>query len=442
MDAVQSASAEGRNLRDGVRALLSEAKGPLGRGAFFLSLNQVVVSALGFLFWIVVARTYEPAAVGRATSLIAAGVFLAIMATMGLPYALVRRIASSRDPRRLGRSVLLATGGAGLAAGAGGGIAFALLSPQFASALSSPLDVALFAGFVCAFTLEVVLEQVLVAARKSEWSTAMLLVFSALRLAGPFAVPGGGVRELVLFWAASMGLAVAGTLLVLVPRALAALPAAPEGEPPALRPLVSYAALNHAATLLALAGPSLLPAALLMALGGTEGATAAASFYLAFQVASLLFTVSVALALVQFAEGSRPDVDRRANERRALRLGAMVVVPASALLVVLAPLILSFFGALYSDAATPLLRALALAAVAALPATVLATRYRLSGDLRPPILAAGLSSGLALIGALVMVPLVGLVGAGIAILAGQVVAGALLSLAPGRAAKEGGASLV
>jgi len=412
--------------RPSIAGLVQHARGPLGRGAFYLSLNQAVVSGLGFVFWILAARTYHPQAVGQATSLVAVGVFLAILSTLGLPYALVRHLPSASHPRQLATRVLALTAGVGSAFGAAGAVLLAALSPDFAFLVLDPVDFFLFAAFVAVFTVEVVLEQALVAGRRSELTTVMLLAFGLLRLAGPLLAPGASARELLLAWAASMGVAVVISLLAFLPRALATIvpPAGAGGKP--VRLLLSYAGANHAVTLLALAGPSLLPAALFVVLAGPQGASAAATFYIAYQVAALLLTVSVALALVQFAEGARPGADWRADEHRAIGLGLVVVVPGAIAAAAFAPAILSLFGPVYAEQGYALLQVLALASIASVPATILASRYRLAAKFRRPVAASALSSGIALAGAVVTVPAVGLTGAGWAFLGGQVLAALVL----------------
>jgi O-antigen/teichoic acid export membrane protein len=416
--------------------LLAHLHGPLGRGGLFLTLNQAIVSGLGFLFWVVAARSYPPEAVGHATSVIAAGSFMAIVATLGLPYALVRGLSRSREPKRLALAVLRSAALFGLVAGVAGGVAMGALSKDLAFLLDDPISLGLLVLLVVSFALEAVLEQAFVAARRVELSTVMLAAFGAMRLAGPLLAPAAGSRELLAAWAISMLVAVGMALLALLPRTLAAVEANPQGEPARVRPLLAYAGKNHAATLLSLAGPSLLPATLLVAVGGSAGAHASAVFYLTFQVASLIFVIPIALALVQFAEGARPGADRRLNERRALTLAFLTAGPGAVALALLAGPVLSFFGPAYAAEGAPLLRVLALATFVVVPSTILATRFRLEGRLQAPILAAGLASGAAIAGAIVSVPAWGVVGAGVAFMAGQALSAGVLAFFPRK--PEGG----
>ena len=77
---------------------------PMQRSAFALITGSVLTSVLGFVFWALAARLYDPAAVGTATALIAAMTFLANLSTLGLRTDETRFSASRSRALRIGFS--------------------------------------------------------------------------------------------------------------------------------------------------------------------------------------------------------------------------------------------------------------------------------------------------------------------------------------------------
>ena len=86
-------SVDGTRLASGsgiVSRVLSRARVPLYANALVLMGNTGLSAGLGFIFWALAARLYPPDQVGLASATISAAVFIATLAQLGLPTALIR----------------------------------------------------------------------------------------------------------------------------------------------------------------------------------------------------------------------------------------------------------------------------------------------------------------------------------------------------------------
>ena len=166
-----------------------------------------------------------------------------------------------------------------------------------------------------------------------------------------------------------------------------------------LRRTWDYSAANYAANLLTLSPLLLIPLIVL----GARGSSDAGYYYIAYQLANLLFSAGWAISLSVFSEGSQVGAHLPSLLRRAMRLIAVVSVPSSILVAATGHWLLLMFGHAYSTNGTSTLVVLALSApVVALSSTAF-TVLRITRQLRAVVVAsvvyAVVTVGLALLGA-------------------------------------------
>jgi O-antigen/teichoic acid export membrane protein len=119
------------------------------------------------------------------------------------------------------------------------------------------------------------------------------------------------------------------------------------------------------------------------------GAPAAAYYFVAFQVATLLYATAYAVEQTFLAEGAHADADWPALRRRSRRVLMALCLPACAALVAAAHWVLLAFGTGYSQHAAPSLILLAIAAIPLAANNWLWTVLRLSGRLSALVLSSG-----------------------------------------------------
>ena len=175
---------------------------------------------------------------------------------------------------------------------------------------------------------------------------------------------------------------------------------------------------NYAAVLLQSAPALILPALVANRLEVEDNAY----FYIAWGMAGLLFAIPTGVSFSLFAEGSYDEKQLGRDTGRSLKIVFSLLVPAILVISLIADKLLLLFGEDYSDEGTWLLRILALSA---LP---LAFNYVYFGAKRvemkmKSVIGLNALSALATLGlSYVLLPSMGILGAGVAWLASQTAA--------------------
>jgi O-antigen/teichoic acid export membrane protein len=347
------------------------------RNSLYLILSSGLQAALGAAFWIITARLFSAAAVGTASSLISATTLIAYISLLGLNSTFVRYLPTAQD-----RNALLTAGFLLVAAcGAGIGVVYVLLTPILAPRLAFiGHQPALAAGFVlltAAAAVNLLTDSVFIASRRAGYNAltdggigGLIKIFSGLILVGT-----GGYG---LFCASVGGFAAAALAsLVLMTTALHWRPSF-RNPVSVLKPVFRFSMANYAGNVLDMAPSMLVPVIVLDRLGASE----AGYYFVAFQVATILYAGVSAVVQVLLAEGSYDGADWRRLIKRSWRLLMVMCLPACLLLILGGHWLLLAFGPEYSEQGT---RALMLLAIATIPIAAnnwLWTVLRLAGRLR------------------------------------------------------------
>jgi O-antigen/teichoic acid export membrane protein len=349
----------------------------LVRNSLFLVLSSGLQAGLGFLFWIITTRIFSATDVGIASSLISATTLIAYLALLGLNSGLVRFLPTAPDRNALITATLLlvAAGGAVL------GLLYALLTPVIAPSLAfvgqRPILVIGFAVLTAAGAINLITDSIFIASRKTGYNAivdggigGLAKLVCAMLLVGTSAYG--------LFCASAAGFVLAGAASIII--MMIALRWRPSLKKPirTLRPLLRFSGASYAGNVLNMIPSLAVPLIILDRLG----ASAAGYYFVAFQLATLLYSAAYAVEQAFLAEGSHPDADWKKLLSRSRRVLLTFCLPACLILVVSGRWLLLLFGAAYSLHGTA---ALILLAIAAIPIAVnnwLMTVLRLSGRLR------------------------------------------------------------
>ncbi|MDX3783253.1 lipopolysaccharide biosynthesis protein [Streptomyces europaeiscabiei] len=405
-------SGSGRRLR--LPGLGRRAGGDqLFRNAYALMLNTGISAVLGLGFWLAAARYYTEASVGQGSAAIAAMKLLAGLTALTLTGALARFIpVAGRDSGRLifrtyaGSSVVVA-----LAAGV-----FLLTLGLWGSSYSflhDPRSAVFFVLAVVAWSVLTLQDGVLTGLRSAVWVPVGNTVFSAVKLVllvlFATAVPTMGV---FVSWVAAIAMSVLplGWLVFrrLIPKHVKA--TADHARPPSLREIGRFLAGDYTGSLFSLAVVYLVPVIVAAQVGSADNAY----FYITTTIGGTVNLLAINMGASLTVEGAHDPARLAANTRAALRRMARIMLPVCAVLFFGAPWILAVFGQAYADAATPLLRWFAIGAVLRV---VMETYFAvLRAQSRTAGLAwlQGLLCTLVLGLTLVLLPRMGLTGAGVA----------------------------
>jgi O-antigen/teichoic acid export membrane protein len=354
------------------------------RNSLYLILSSGLQAALGFVFWIIAARLFSTMDVGKASSLISATTVIACLALLGLNSAFVHYLptAPNRNALISAGLVLVAVCGACI------GLLYVFLTPVLAPRLAFVAhQPALAVGFVlltAAAAVNLLTDSIFIASRKA--GCCALTdggIGGATKIVSGVILSGTGAYG--LFCASVGGFALAALAsLVLV---ITSLHWRPSLRNPlrTLKPLLRFSGANYAGNVLNMLPPLVVPLIALDRLGAQAGAY----YFVAFQVATFLYSGAQAVEQTLLAEGSRSDADSRELLRRSRRVLMAMCMPACLVLVLSAHWVLLVFGTRYSLHGTASLILLALAAIPIAANNWLWTALRLSGRLQVLVLSNG-----------------------------------------------------
>jgi O-antigen/teichoic acid export membrane protein len=334
---------------------------PLYANSVYLMANSVVTAALGFVFWVLVARFYPAEMLGLGSALISAAGLLAFVAGLGLGTGLIRYLpgAGTRGSVLINSSFTLT----GLAAVVVGAIFLAGLpvwSPALAFARENPVFVAAFIAFVVVGTLFSLLTQAIAALRRAQFVLIQGLLAGLVKiglvvaLASLFQVFG-----IFASWGVATAVALGFGILLFLPRLQ-------PGYRPflAMRKQVSnemlhFSFANYASSGLWSLPTWLLPIVVVNVLGGEANAY----FYVSWTMASLLFAIPLATSTSLFVEGSYQEEMLTRDVKRSLKLTVILLLPAIVIMLVAGDKLLLIFGREYSVEGAKLLWILAPSAI-------------------------------------------------------------------------------
>lgn len=354
--------------------LVSAARSGFGRteraGVILTATGSLVItwgitSALGFVYWWAVVRTYSPTVVGLASAGISAMLLLGRLTITGLGTSLAGVL-----PHHFGSRTGLVAASLAVAAGAGAvlGLVFAVgaafLSQEWRPLFGDPLVTGLFAIGVSLTATGVVLDQALVSLDLA----ALQLLRNAIFALGKLVVIvlaasalGDLAGIIVGSWIAGEMLALASLVVVFRRRGMWTLPVAFEWRTVAG---LGRNALGHNALTVARQAPALVMPILVTVV---LSANANAAFYVALILATAPQVVASAATFTLYAVGSRSPDALRHQLRLTFVTSIGTVGVGLAALLLLGGWILSLFGPTYRAEAGA---SLALLAVLSVPLVV------------------------------------------------------------------------
>jgi O-antigen/teichoic acid export membrane protein len=385
----------------------------LFRNAYALMLNTGISAVLGLGFWLAAARYYSESAVGQGSAAIAAMKFLAGLTAVTLTGALARFIPVAG--RATGRLIFRTYAGSSVIVALAAGVFLVTLDlwgPSYRF-LDGPVNGLGFIVAVVAWNLLTLQDGVLTGLRSALWVPVGNTAFSAVKLgllvAFAAVVPTTGV---FVSWVAAIAISVLPLGWVvfrrLVPRHVKS--TEEHAKQPSLPEIGRFLAGDYTGSLFSLAVVYLIPVIVAAQVSSENNAY----FYITATIGGTVNLLAINMGASLTVEGSHDPGRLAANTRAALKRMAKIMIPVAAVLFFGAPWILGVFGSGYADAATPLLRWFALGG---LLRVVMETYFAvLRAQSRTAGLAwlQGLLCALVLGLTLLLLPRMGLTGAGVA----------------------------
>jgi O-antigen/teichoic acid export membrane protein len=378
----------------------------MSSGAYLMA-SQLGTAGIGFVFWLVAARSFSTASVGLASAAISVMALLGSIGTLGMGTLLIREMPQHRGSEaRMVAGALILGGAIGMLLSLGFAVVAPLALPEFGPLREPMLAAALIFG--TGFTAAgLTLDQAQVGMQRSDL-TLLRNVASAggrlvLVLIGVLAGWTAG-RELLLgAWALGLGLS------FILPAIAQRRHGLRRALPPAWDLLARYrgaAAQHHLLNLTVQVPGWLMPIITVAVLSAATNA----QFYVAWMLVGLGSFIPVALTWSLYAAASRDPDALHSSGRVTLAISTVAALLIVAGMAVFGELLLTPFGAAYTAAAHGPLPILALTLLAVVVKAHYTTIHRIRKTLRAATTILLIGAGLEVIGAALGATSNGLIG--------------------------------
>ena len=421
----------------------------LTRNSFYLMASTVTTGGLGYFFWIIAAHSFTKQEIGVGAAVISLCSTISLVTYLGPSVMLVERLPKSEHSSKWAATLYRTCSATVIVTAMVMAIAVlpaVLISHNYRSFFAGPSEILIAAACAGTTTLVSLIGYAFIAARRAGRLLSMQTLVSAAKLVCLFPLAAFGAAGLVEAWVVSAAIGIVVAIVWLVPtmglgrrsnhrsRRSTGSPQGVRGRlrrrarhrRPSNAPSSSYMRrlVGHHLTS---AGGALTPLVLPVLVVIRLGAEPNAYFYVTWMMGSVFFLVSPSVATAVFAESVRANASLRNEVAKAMKIIAVLLIPAILVMIAGGRIILGLFGASYAAAGYTLLIVLAISAIPDAISNVAISIWRLSHRLG---YAAVLNLGMmvtTLTGAWFLMPPLGITGVGIAWLIAQTL-GALASL--------------
>lgn len=407
---------------DAVRVLTSreQLKSAYGvslyRNAIYLVLNSVVGAVLGFVFWILAARLYSPEEVGLASAVIAAASFLAMLSTVGLDYGLIRFIPNSgRKVNVLVNSCFTLSGAIAILVSLVFLAGIRIWSPALVFLLQNPFNFGSFVVIVITWSIWLLLFNVFVGQRKAGFALLQNVGYGFVRLALILPLAFLGAAGIFTSWGIGFTVIVIVGLLLLLPRLQSGYRPLPTIRKEAISEMAHFSFANYIVALISGVPFFIIPLMIVNLLGAEQNAY----YYIGYAVALPLLYIPRSVSFALFAEASHNAEKLGQYVNRSLKFSFSLLIPAIIIIFLVGDKILLLFGKGYSEQATQLLWILALSALPTAVNYAYYTKKRVEKQMKTVLSLSVLSLAITLGLSYLLLPAMGIIGAGIAWLASR-----------------------
>lgn len=405
----------------------AEKRDALYSNSIFLIANAGAGAALGFGFWVLAAKLYPAEAVGLGSALLSAGGLLVFVATLGLGQGLIRYLPSLRSNAAalINSCFTLSSIVAAIAA-----LVFIAGIPLWSPALGfvrSDIRFGItFVIFIISNTIFSLFNDTYLALRHAEYSFIQGTLMGLLKLALVAVLAGlFGLFGIMASWMVATAVLVLLGLFVFLVRLQPGYRPLPVLPQPADKEMIRFSFSNYLSLGLWSLPGWILPVMVL----NQAGSQANAYFYMGWAFAGLLFAIPLATANSLFAEGSRQDSNLAGNIKRSLKLIGVLALPVAVVLAAAGDKLLLAFGKQYSEEATKLLWLLVPAIIPLSINVVYIAAAKVRKSMGQVLGITAAITVITLILAFILLPRMGILGAGTAFLAAQTIVA--LAILPG-----------
>ena len=332
-------------------------KDSLYSNSIYLMLSSGVMAVFGFFFWLICARLFSANDVGLATTLISVAGLIVSFSMLGLNTGLIRYLPNS--PKRNNKIntcltiVLLVT----IIVSSIFLMGLEKFSPSLLFLKENLILGFSFIFFMVIFSLSSIIDSVFISFRKTYLVLTKSSIFGVLRIALPFAFVGLGAYGIFSSYMIAL---LAGFVVVFI-----ILMFKFDYRPKfvfyddVIKKIGRYSFGIYVAGFIGGLSLLLLP----LMITNIISPTTTAYYFMALQIANLLFIIPGATTKSLFAEGSNDEKGLGKQIKKSIKIIAFLLIPAILIIIFLGQYVLLAFGKEYSTQGFTFLRIMALSGI-------------------------------------------------------------------------------
>lgn len=335
-------------------------KDSLYRNSIYLMASSGVMAAFGFFFWLICARLFSAEDVGLATTLISVMGLIASISVLGLNSGLVRYLPTSKEKNNKINTCFTVVALVAIIVSSIFLIGLSEFSPRLMFIKHNILLSMAFIFFMVIYSLSSIIESVFMAFRSAKFILLKNSIFSVLKLGLPFVFIALGVVGAFGIFSAYMSALLIGfgvVFLVLIYKF--------KYKPKlvfydrVISKIGKYSFVLYLAGFIGGLSTTLMP----LIITNTLHPETTAYYFIAMQIASLLFVISSATTSSLFAEGSNNQKSLKKNVLKSIWIITILLIPAILLTFLFGHFILGAFGEDYSTQGLMFLKLMALSGI-------------------------------------------------------------------------------
>jgi len=326
---------------------------PLLMNSFYLMFASVLSSFFGFIFWIIVAKKYQPEDVGVATALISSMMLLILFSRFGFDYSIIRFFPKSESKDQIYSASLIFTTLCTIFLG--------VVLVEFVNILAPELKIIKLGFNPYAYLLSLVANSiatlagyVFIANRKGNVYFLQTMLIGSRIL---FVVPLVSFGSIGIFGSVGISFALAAITSIIYISA-SGVNFTLNINKDLIKPIMHFSLINYIANLF-ISGPNqIIPLLILHTIGKEE----TAYYYISYAIASLIFMIPNAVSMSLFVEGSNGEALKKTTIK-SICIICLLLIPSLLIIWLKGDILLSLIGNEYSNNGFELLKLMSISSI-------------------------------------------------------------------------------
>lgn len=378
----------------------------LYKNSYYLMGNSLVNAGIGFFFWILAARLYNPSEIGLGSAIVSAMALLYTLSILGFDIGLIRYLPEEKNKVQMINSVFIITGATALIISLIFIWGIEIWSPSLIILKTNWIYMIIFMTFTIFTSFYFLQTSIFVALRRSKY----VLVQSIPNIFKIFILPMlVGLGALGVYF--SFGFASVLIFFIankLIHRSYEPCKLKFQLRIKSIKEMFSYSVKNYVSNVLTNLPTFILPLLIINNVGSTQNAY----FFVAWNFCLILLMIPFSISRSLLSEASNIPETLEMNIKKSLNLIFMILIPSILLLVLFGKYILLMFGSEYALNSYNILIILAIATIPYSINQIYSTKKRVQKDIKSIILLYGSIACIVIISSSLFVGTVGIISVG------------------------------